>query len=234
MAVHWTKELKTMKTYTDQSTGLPQWQSFTLQSPTRTLENFEQFETWSSEVKGILQEQKLLGLIDRELPRPPKKNESGMNWMRVSLQVGEWLKKSIAQDARMDISSLYASDPEEFQFADDVYSGIQCFMMKECVCETFEKARGYRYIPIGAFPDTSSYITAFMKRRDGMIKAGCSSPPFEALMEMLLAIEDRHEDLIDDHLLELELPDGKITNFTEDHLQSAVNKLIEAVEAEER
>lgn len=221
-----------MQAYADQSIELPEWQTFTLQPAPNKLESFEQFEAWNREIEEILQGLKLLGVIDPKLPRPKTKNESGMNWMRVSFQVGEWLKNNIDQDI---LKELYAyAGKEDVQFADDVYSELRRFMMKQCAYDNFEQFANYRDFKIDEYPDTSNYIKALLELREEMVKTGWSFPPFQALIEILVNIERRHEPITTEHLATLKIQDGNATNFTEQQLQSEVEKLIEEVEAKER
>ncbi|KAJ6190365.1 hypothetical protein N7519_000386 [Penicillium mononematosum] len=89
----------------DQGDGLPAVGSFVLYKLFPPLKHKEHFDIWFQIVTLILESHGLHRLIDKSIERPMRNSQNAETWKELSLQVREWLRRSIDRKVVQEITT---------------------------------------------------------------------------------------------------------------------------------
>lgn len=88
----------------------------------KKLEKRENYRHWKNEILVVLVSKSLLGVIDKNIPRPPLGfDEATLRWQNVSKEVAAWLLRHLSQSMFEKIKSMKQS----IVFADDAWRIIE-------------------------------------------------------------------------------------------------------------
>lgn len=88
----------------------------------KKLEKRENYRHWKDEILVVLVSKGLLGVIDKNIPRPPLGfGDATLRWQTVSKEVASWLLRHLSQSMFEKIKST----KQPIVFADDVWRNIE-------------------------------------------------------------------------------------------------------------
>lgn len=115
------------------------------------LDKRENYRHWKDEILVVLVSKGLLGVIDKNIPRPPLGfDEATLRWQNVSKEVAAWLLRHLSQSMFEKIKSMKQS----IVFADDAWRIIEEVNKDQGVYYHFDLVRKLMDAKITDYPNT--------------------------------------------------------------------------------